>query len=706
MTLKNSFIKLQIEDMKRRIWSIALTMLAFIVLLPIVCALNISNFQGNDNLEWEILQLKGLVGSENVVIIVATIICAVVCGLSGFFFLHSRKKVDFYHSMPVRRERLFFTSYLNGILIYFVPYVMNLLFSLLILSINHYLNAEIILAAINGVGINLLFFCLIYTLTIIAVMMTGNLIISICGTGVFLLYMPTVRELKNALFLSFFSTFTNYSGGNKSTSFLSPLESYINVATHNIKGNDYTISIIASIGATILLVGCALLLYKKRPSEAAGKSMAFGISKPIIKFLLVVPLSLGGGILLRSIVSFGFDAWFAFGVVFAFIVSYGLVQVLFEFDIRCVFRHKKQMLLSAAVITLVAIILRFDVFGYDSYIPKEQDIKSMSVSMSGFDQGLDHFVVENGERSYYNAMQYELNNMKLTNFKAAYDMAQIGVKKGVKKEDRNDYNARYRNKESYTYYVKYTLKSGREIYRCYGLTLEECKKDLSNVYSMQEYKNTHFQIYEWEDKDINLAWIGYPTEILNYDAKGLDSKEGINFSVAGNGLLQLVQIYKDELRAVTLDEVVNEMPVVTMRFKVGEYTFDNYYVYPSCVKTLAFLEEQGFDVKKSMVPENIIEISMYNYNRIQTVISSGETKVVMGTAVEPVIYKDQSDILQILPAIIESEYSMNNPIFFDIEDDVSVSLTYRLGDSGLVQNFGFNLRKNMLPEKIRKDLGL
>ncbi len=706
MTLKNSFIKLQIEDMKRRVWSIALSMLAFIVLLPIICALNISNFQGNENLEWEMLQLKGLIGSGNVVIIAATMICAVVCGLSGFFFLHSRKKVDFYHSMPVRRERLFFTSYLNGILIYLVPYVINLIFSLLILSMNHYLNAEIFLAAINGVGINLLFFSLIYTLTIIAVMLTGNLIISICGTGVFLLYMPTVRELKNALFLSFFSTFTNYSGSNKSTSLLSPLESYINVATHNLKGNDAILSIIASIGATILLVGCALLLYKKRPSEAAGKSMAFGISKPIIKFLLVIPLSLGGGILLRSIVSFGSDAWFAFGVVFAFIVSYGLVQVLFEFDIRCVFHHKKQMLLSAATITLVALVLRFDVVGYDSYIPKEDDIKSMSVSMSGFDQGLDHYVVENGERIYYNAMQYELSKMELTDFKAAYDMVQIGVKNRVKKEDRNDYNARYRNKEPYTYYVKYTLTSGREIYRCYGLTLEECKSDLSAIYSMQEYKDTHFQLYQWEEKDINLAWIAYPTEILNYDAKGLDSKEGINFSVAGNGLLQLVKIYKDELRTVTLDEVANERPVVTLRFKVGDFTYDNYYVYPSCVKTLAFIEEQGFDVKKSMIPENILEISMYNYNRIQTVMSTGGTKVVMGTAVEPISYKDQSDIIRILPALIDSEYSMNNPIFFDIEDDVAVNLTYRFGDSGLVQTFGFNLRKNMLSEKMRKDLGL
>lgn len=706
MILKNSFIKLQLEDMKRRVWSIALAMLVFIVIFPIICALQLSNFQGGDTLEWEIQQLKALVGPGNEIMIVATIICAVICGLSGFFFLHSRKKVDFYHSIPVRRERLFFTSYLNGILVYLIPYVVNVLFSLLILRVNDYLYAEIFLAAISGVGINLLFFCLIYTLTIIAVMMTGNLIISICGTGVFLLYVPAVRELKNALFSSFFATFT-YHSGRESTSFLSPLESYINVAMRNIRGNDYTLSIISSICATVLLVGCALFLYKKRSSEAAGKSMAFQISKPIIKFLLVVPISLGGGILLRSIVSYGFDAWFAFGVVFAFLVSYGLVQVLFEFDLRCVFRHKKQMLLSAAVAVLIAAVLRFDVFGYDSYIPKEDKIKSMSVSMSGFDHGLDYYEVVNEERTFYRPMEYELNRMELKDFEAAYRMAQIGVSSRIEKEKRNDYYASYRDSDQYTYYVKYTLKSGREIYRCYGLTLEECKSYLSEIYDQQEYKKVHYPIYQWDEKDIEVARVAYPAEILNYEARGLNSKEGIDFSIEGNGLLKLVQIYKDELSNVTFDEIAQEEPVVTLSFSVGYYMYDSYYVYPSCVKTLEFLEEQGFHVKKSIVPENITEITMVNYNKVQTVNAiTGTSSVVVGTTTEPVSYKDQADIIQILPALVDSEYNRNNPIFFAVEDDVAVNLTYRLGNSGLAQTFGFVLKKDALPDRIKKDLGL
>ncbi|MDF2510305.1 MAG: hypothetical protein K0S04_171 [Herbinix sp.] len=708
MILKNSFIKLQIEDLKRRVWSIALSMLAFIVLLPIFCALNISNFQSVsvEELEWIMLQLVGLVGPGNYLIITATIICAVICGLSGFFYLHSRKKVDFYHSIPVRRERLFFTCYLNGVLIYVIPYILNLIFSLIIIGVNHYLNAEILLAALSGVGINLLFFCLTYTLTIIAVMMTGNLIISICGTGVFLLYIPSVRELINSLCISFFATFANYSGSNKSSSFLSPIESYINIATQNIRGNDYIFSIITSVAVTIVLVGVALFLYKKRSSEAAGKSMAFKVSKPIIKFLLVVPLSLGGGILLRSIVTFGYDAWFVFGVIFAFIVSYGLIQVLFEFDIRSVFQHKRQMLLSAVIIAVIALVLRLDVFGYDDYLPEIGEVKSMSVSMTGMDQGLNYYEYVDGNLVYYNAFDYELSRMKLTNVQAAYDLAEMGVKNRIKKGDRNNYNAYYWNNDVYTYYVKYTLKSGREVYRSYGITLEESRNSLSKIYSDQAYKDVHFPIYQWQENDVDEVRVSYNTDILNYDSSGIDAKEGINFSLSGDSLSQLLDIYKAELSGVTLEEAEKEIPVIELSFQMSDYTYDNYYVYPSCIKTLTFLEERGFDVKKRVEPEKVLELTIYNFSKTQEVISKDGVSVVSNVTVEPVSYKEQRDILEILPALVPSEYSQNNRMLINVEENVEVNLTYRFGDSGLVQNFGFSVRKDSLPEQVKKDLGL
>ena len=42
---------------------------------------------------------------------------AVVIGAAGFVYLHNQKKVDFYHSLPVRREMLYLVYHVDGILI-------------------------------------------------------------------------------------------------------------------------------------------------------------------------------------------------------------------------------------------------------------------------------------------------------------------------------------------------------------------------------------------------------------------------------------------------------------------------------------------------------------------------------------------------------------------------------------------------------------
>mgnify|MGYP000296715247 CR=1 FL=1 len=55
------------------------------------------------------------------------ITAAVVIGVSSFAYLHNKKKVDFYHSIPVRREALFGAQFSGGIFIVGAAYGLNLL---------------------------------------------------------------------------------------------------------------------------------------------------------------------------------------------------------------------------------------------------------------------------------------------------------------------------------------------------------------------------------------------------------------------------------------------------------------------------------------------------------------------------------------------------------------------------------------------------
>lgn len=42
---------------------------------------------------------------------------AMILGLTGFLYLHSKKQIDFYNSLPVKREMLFAVKFLDGFLI-------------------------------------------------------------------------------------------------------------------------------------------------------------------------------------------------------------------------------------------------------------------------------------------------------------------------------------------------------------------------------------------------------------------------------------------------------------------------------------------------------------------------------------------------------------------------------------------------------------
>ena len=144
MTSKNLFFNLMKENTKQRLWTVALISLIFFFTFPVQTALLISSYLSQDRIDavWEReaqgvevikqqLQERYLswTAIDNGMLVFLLIVFAVVCGISGFAYLHSRKKTDFYHAIPVKRERLFTAVYLNGVLYTAVPYLISLLIS-------------------------------------------------------------------------------------------------------------------------------------------------------------------------------------------------------------------------------------------------------------------------------------------------------------------------------------------------------------------------------------------------------------------------------------------------------------------------------------------------------------------------------------------------------------------------------------------------
>lgn len=699
MISKSLFINLQKENLKRRIWTIALLFLAFFLALPVVNALNLESIYNHQTLREINNNIIRVLGPEHSGVAFITVMAAIICGISGFYYVHSKKQIDFYHSTPVRRETLFAVNYINGFLIYFVTYALNLLLSFAVLSANGYMCREIFQAAMTAVLINSIYYLMIYTVVVIAVMLTGNFVVSCLGSAALLLYGPTLMVVKEEYFREFFVTYYPEIRLQNGLKFLSPIWIYLGVNESWGKGDSILLSLLIGAAVTVVLIAIALFLYHRRPSEAAGKAMAFGISKPIIKFLLVILLSLGGGALFFNI-AHNNDGWFIFGIVFALLVSHAVIEIIYHFDIRGIIRHKRQLLICGLAVGAVACCFRFDLFKFDAYLPKESDILSMAVSVSGIEDNISYFEIEGGKYKRYDDSEYHLKKMNLSDFADAYELAKIGIANRNAVENNNSIGG------SYTYCVKYIMKNGNTIYRKYRLNTSDTFGQLKKVYESSDFKEAHYPLLHWDTANIGKISLRYFIDVVNDKEFGLDGKESYSLALPGNSKQEFLNTYLEELKALTLDELKNSQPLATVLLEYNTYDVNSYYIYPSFTKTLDLLRKYGFDAAKELKIEDIRRITVADYSpKFDQVIMDGIISTSMAKdSYKEETYSEPEQIARIMPNLISRDYYYNNSALLEAEEYTDVILYVFNEDYNNEVSYGYMFKKGTIPDFVKNDL--
>ena len=196
MTSKSLFFKLLKEDFKVRIWTLAVSILIFFFSHIVGTAMMLSMYKYNrafseptDLLSYKVEFVQtfySYIGIKNPLFAFIFVVLAVIVAMSGFSYLYSKKKVDMYHSLPVRREVLFFVKTLNGILIVILPYIVCSFIASLLVLVNMG-DAGIIVTTFFSVAEWILLFIFNYTIVIFAIMLTGNglRIFKLLCTGIF-----------------------------------------------------------------------------------------------------------------------------------------------------------------------------------------------------------------------------------------------------------------------------------------------------------------------------------------------------------------------------------------------------------------------------------------------------------------------------------------------------------------------------------------
>ena len=186
MISRISFSKLTWDETKKLTWLTALQFLAFFFLIPFRMLLVLAIRSSESS--WREMQtpleiLAGQMGFghiENTVFILAA---GILCALVAFSYVHSQVRLDFYHSLALRRETLFAVKYLAGFLTFVIPYVICQILGLAAgvpyRAVSGTLALEVAVSTLQG----LLFFLASYSGTLLAVMFAGKTITTVFGAA-------------------------------------------------------------------------------------------------------------------------------------------------------------------------------------------------------------------------------------------------------------------------------------------------------------------------------------------------------------------------------------------------------------------------------------------------------------------------------------------------------------------------------------------
>lgn len=726
MTSRSLFFKYMKENTKQRIWNLALVLLLCFFAFPVTTALwsstafrpenlnsslpaDLARTQAQRDFTRDMLRMYSMKGGALAFMLT---IAAVVLAASGFAYLHSKKKTDFYHSLPIRREMLYAVTCLNGFLYMAVAYLGFLTIAAVMIRVKGvpFDWGSLYLASVE----HLCFFALVYMTAILSMLLTGNLVVGLLGTGVLFSWGPVICMTISAYFSEYFTTFYG------DDSFLlalsertSPVAWYVKACMSSQPGRMALWAMLAA--AVLFLLG--MLLYRRRPSEAAGHAMAFPITEPIIRFLIAVPSSLLLGAMFHSMMYE--DGWTVFGLVCGLLLVSCIIEIIYHFDFKSLFAHKRQLLVSAVFVGVVFAIFRFDLFGYDRYLPATEKLASGGIYCDLLDPDATsqyHSTVEYTEGWYgvtFDAMPSSTlaDEMQISDdqgLELLHTIAAQGVYDAAEDRDRflrghgRSYDVEEGDEAFHNVTIAWHLRNGRTVYRSYRVNVSGVKTALEAVYDLDAYKTAMYPVLSLTANDV--AGINYKEEdeCSHVKLSGADVKAA------------LLAAYQEELKALTSETRAREMPIAEIQFKTnenqaliqklrdegGNYTLFNHYyyypIYPSFTKTIALLRACGVEVGGMVTPEKTASITL-SYQGVavsedemapaDTELGQRQRKYLSDDRRAMLTVTDPEQIREILAASASHSVVSQNPLM-NTDDGMEICVDMKRSDTKFAVNVG------------------
>ena len=603
MTSKISLRKLVRISAGQRSWLAIVMSAACAFLLPIALLMRVQSVSGwfgplgpeSAEMAAELLAFKRsaimtICGSGNVFVWAGVIIAALLAAFSGYSYLQSRSKVDFYHSLAVRRGRLFFAPYIAGALLTIIPYVICQMVALFAVGgFAGALDAAVIQSGMLATGIFVLSFFAVYSVLILGMILSGRMVTGVLF-GVFLIvYGPLCFALIKGLFSMSFLSYWETSG--RAAGFvLSPATMIARLANAAETGAVPVWMILIQAIYAVAGVALSLLFYKGRPSEAAENALIHPRMHGVLKCVITVPAAILAGTIFNALT---FEtAWLFVGAILsAFLINW-LLDAVFDRDVKGILAHKASGIVSLAATAAILFIFVADPFGYDRWVPASEKVEAMAMVRQSGESPLGIFYPneEKGTREYLDAGM-------TGNFAYIYDLAKEGAesRRGDKEygrvselvpDDGETYAGEY-------VLFAYKMKSGSVKYRRHMVNTRRAKSVEAALSEDPSYREKAYPAAYLAPNDLIDCWL----ERMHVEPADAYIDD-LRLALSQAERAELLDCLREDAEGCSLAELEESVPVAELYFNAygdggnSPLSCHMLYIYPQYTRTLKFLDKK------------------------------------------------------------------------------------------------------------------
>lgn len=588
MNLKTSFFNKSIfrSDLKRLWWVSALEWLMIFLTsaFPIMDdLLEVTHFYDYNAAFNDSIFMRYIEGP-----VIFAIIASAGLAVFLFSYINSPKAVSAMHGLPIRRENLFVSHVLSGMVLFALPVLANTLILLIFRLSGIGLTVKISHIFMFGTMI-LIYSLLAFSGTAAVTMLTGNNVAALVFAGIIAI-IPLVTE-------SFISYFLQNQLYGYSNSYDMHVSKFLYVEPNRFwQGAQNSVKYVAF---SVILLVAALLLYRIRKLENNNEVLAFPKLRPI--FVYLAALYIGG----MGYIYLG-EMWEITSVLLFIplgIIGIVAAEMLTKKSLRIKGAFKPAVIFCAAI-CVTWLGFKFDVSGYEKRVPSVNSVKSVQVysNVSAINCERVHFTSDGVEVKY---------NDSYATFTAEDEISNIIALHKKLTEEKTEVAD-----DSFT--ITYNLANGRTLQRFYHINLTEQKDLLKPILESRAMRETYLPILRdvpREITEISVSDVRMP-EPVEYYANDTDAVNKIINALkedAANTSYESFAPRGDELTKIRIsfkrtDAVYKNSGKPVSTEDLPEIS-ETYQIHKDYKNTMAVLEELGInnrlktasDVKKILV---------------------------------------------------------------------------------------------------------